>query len=263
MKTEHGVWELNARILTVAIFAIIAAVLIALKIISCYEPTEPRQVTSQSLAIQKPNTPEVAIDTTQPCDLFILGNDSLNLYQGFGSGQGGIRAGDWFTTDNGDSLQYQCPVGNNFGQFVHTNGYLPGFVTVVVFYEGKRFDNYYSKTSYDLGNTNCLAGVVPVQCDHTKVMCLTAGCIDIYYPKVYVKPFQQGDKIIILAWVNKSGKFATETNTTNNYQILPLRRDSTYFQPSTGNYPGFILDWTAFTQSAKNRNAIRRYLSDK
>jgi len=263
MKQEHGVWQLNAKILTVAIFAIIAATLLALRIISCHtEPTEPRQISSQSLSIAHNPTPEAVIDTTQPCDLFILGNDSLGLYQDFGGGHAGLRAGDWIAyggPDDDDSLQYQCPVGNKGpGQFTHANGYQPGFVTVAVFYEGKRFDNYYSKTSFDLGNTNCLAGVTPVQCDHTKVMCLTPGCIDVYYPKVFVKPFTQGDKLVILGWVNKGGKFATETDSTNNYQVLPLRKDTTYFDPAAGVHPKFVLDWSAM--SPKNVSAIRRYL---
>ena len=58
MKQE--VWSFNGKLLTVAIFAIVAAVLLALKIISCHEPTEPRQISSQNLSIApKPKVGDV------------------------------------------------------------------------------------------------------------------------------------------------------------------------------------------------------------
>ena len=237
-------------------------------------PTEP-VLSSKSIPAQVPETELLAsIDSNAAPDLIILGNDSTCQYDGWCDYYpcdicGGLRAGDWGLF--GDSTRYSCPIANvavvppggdsTKYAYIDTAGYHPGLITVAVFYDGKRYDGYVSKTSYDFGNTNCLPGNHLVTWTHP-LMGISVGCLDRYDPNFYSAPFTDGDLIVIVVWVNKPdarGRHRIkEQRYDNNVQVLPLRRDSNFYDVKTQSYPGWVLDWTAMTKA--NVPAIKRWI---
>ncbi len=208
-----------------------------------------------------PDTLNVGVSLTSGYDLFFVTLDST--YLDFGEGCQGLICGDW--TQFGDSTRYQCFVackdsGADTTSFVwkypNRNHYFPGLVTVLVVYEGKVF-LYASKTVFDWGNTNCKPGVVKQSNPDPTIMTLTSGCGDRYDPNVFTKPFGQGDKIMIVPVLDAAKKLK-ESNRSNNIAFLPLRKDTTFFDPKQGQYPGWVLDMSAVDQ--RNINAINRWL---
>jgi hypothetical protein len=243
----------NILIIVLLALAIITAATV-LSLRGCSETVSPQ--------VTKPVATPPSFDAVQVkgFDLGILArNDSITpQYQDFGSGGGGLRVGNW--TSFGDSLRYECDITctDSTFQLCDSSGhhYFPGLVNVVTFYKGKAFQ-YYSKSVFDWGNTNCLPGVVKGSFPEPFCMGITAGCLDSYFPQTFTKPFEQGDKYVLLVVIDAANNLH-EQNRKNNYAVLPLRTDTTYFDPHQGVYPGAVLDWAAL--NSQNRQAIGRWL---
>lgn len=211
--------------------------------------------------------PLLPVDSNAACDLTVIGNDSTCQYQGFCDFPpcgicAGLRQGDW--GHFGDSTRYQCPIANvakvplggdsTKYAYVDTAGYHPGLVTVGIFYEGKRYDGYVSKSSYDFGNTNCLSGVHDTRTWGFGMMGISVGCLDRYDPNFYDKPFTDGDRIVLVVWINKPDARGNhrikEQDYTNNVAVLPLER-------MVATETGWLLNWGAMTK--ENVRAIKRW----
>jgi hypothetical protein len=260
---SNGIHLSNKSILIILLLAlavIVAAYVLASRGCSNDQENLPARASLQERSAEGPAVPigpqNFGSSVTSGYDLFLVLGGSA--YQDFGSGCQGLICGDW--GEYRDSLSYQCFVAVKDTDFVWFDStglhYFPGLVTVVTFYEGKPF-LYASKTTFDWGSTNCLLGVSKRSLPDPPYMMITEGCGDVYYPKVWVGSFAQGDKIVIMPVIDKD-KRLKESNRSNNWGFLPLRKDTSYFDPTQGVKPGWVFDTTALTN--KNRAAIRLWL---